>query len=72
MEHPVAELARVQIVGRQTPDRLNSCESSYVFLTCDKWRKQKPIEARQLRETGVAALFLGPFWSRLGFRPQAL
>ena len=55
------------------PDLLTALKGTdYVFISSEKRMKQKPIEARLLRETGVTALFLGPFWSRLGFWQQAI
>lgn len=45
--------------------------SQYVFLTADTSQKTREKEARGLREAGVTALFLGPFWGRLTLWQQA-
>jgi hypothetical protein len=45
--------------------------SSLVYLTCDTSQATREKEARALKESGVTALFLGPFWSKLDFWPEA-
>jgi hypothetical protein len=43
-----------------------------VFITSDTSQSTRLQEARALREAGVTALFLGPFWGKMTFWPQAI
>lgn len=45
--------------------------TDYVFISSEKRMKHKPVEAVLLKDAGITSLFLGPFWSRLGFWKQA-
>ena len=42
-----------------------------VFVTGDRKMTTRPHELAALKASGVTALFLGPFWSKLGFWKQA-
>lgn len=44
---------------------------SIVFVTCDTRQKTRAAEARALRASGITALFLGPFWTKMTFWQQA-
>jgi hypothetical protein len=45
--------------------------SGYVFITCDARQKTREGEAKALRDSGLTALWLGPFWSKKVFWDQA-
>jgi hypothetical protein len=45
--------------------------SDYVFITYDERQRSRKIEATALRESGLTALWLGPFWAKKGFMDQA-
>jgi len=45
--------------------------SGYVFVTCDDRQKTREGEAKALRESGLTALWFGPFWSKKLFWDQA-
>lgn len=45
--------------------------SGYVFITCDSSQTTRAREAAALKEAGLTALFLGPFWSKKSFMDQA-
>src|SRR5262249_42795727 len=45
--------------------------SGYVFITCDDRQKTREAEAKALRDSGLTALWLGPFWSKKVFWDQA-
>jgi hypothetical protein len=42
-----------------------------VFVSGDRHIRTRPLEVAALRQSGVTALFLSPFWSKLEFWPQA-
>jgi hypothetical protein len=43
-----------------------------VFITCDTSQSTRRQEARALQEARITALFLGPFWGKMLFWPQAV
>jgi hypothetical protein len=45
--------------------------SGYVFITCDDRQRFREQEARALKDSGMTALWLGPFWDNKGFWDQA-
>jgi len=45
--------------------------TGYVFVTSDDRQKTREGEAKALRESGLTALWLGPFWSKKQFWDQA-
>lgn len=45
--------------------------SGFVFVTSDDRQKTREGEAKALRESGLTALWLGPFWSKKQFWDQA-
>ena len=49
---------------------LNGSDS--VFVSCDLSQRTRPLEARALKESGVTALYLGPFWGKMQFWQQAV
>jgi hypothetical protein len=46
-------------------------EKGFVYVTADDRQKTREREARAIREAGITALWLGPFWDRLDFWGQA-
>jgi hypothetical protein len=42
------------------------------YLSGDTSQTTQIHEARALKECGITALFLGPFWSKMTFWPQAI
>jgi hypothetical protein len=44
--------------------------SASVLLTVDRHIRTRPLERRELRKSGIIALFLGPFFSKLRFWQQ--
>ena len=55
------------------PDLLEELKNTdYVFISSEKRMKHMPIEAALLKDAGITALFLGPFWGKLGFWQQAI
>jgi hypothetical protein len=46
--------------------------SGVVFITADTSQSTRLREATALREAGITALFLGKFWSKMGFWDQAI
>ena len=44
----------------------------HVFITGDAGIRRRVAEARVLRECKVTSLFLGPFWAKKTFWPQAV
>ena len=46
-------------------------DSDYVFVTNDERQKTREHEARGIKEAGLTALWIGPFWSKKGFWGQA-
>ncbi len=45
--------------------------SESVFISCDLMQRTRPLEAKALKECGVTALYLGPFWLKMTFWEQA-
>jgi hypothetical protein len=45
--------------------------TGWVFMTADTRITTRPVEAAALKESGVTALFLGPFWAKLTLWKQA-
>ncbi len=45
--------------------------SGFVFVTCDDRQKTREGEARALKDSGLTALWLGPFWDKKQFWDQA-
>lgn len=45
--------------------------SGFVFVTSDERQKTKQHEALAFKEAGITALWLGLFWSKMGFWQQA-
>jgi hypothetical protein len=43
-----------------------------VYLSGDTSQTTQMQESRALKECGITALFLGPFWGKLTFWPQAI
>src|SRR5262245_17661050 len=43
----------------------------FVFITCDDHQISREAEANALRESGMTALWLGPFWNKKSFWDQA-
>jgi hypothetical protein len=46
--------------------------SGIVYLTADTSQTRRVQEARALREAGITALFVAPFWGKLAFWDQAI
>jgi len=42
-----------------------------VFISHNSKQTTNPIESRLLKKTNITALYLAPFWSKLGFWDQA-
>lgn len=42
-----------------------------VFVTGDRKMLRRPQELKALKAAGISVLFLGPFWSKMGFWSQA-
>jgi hypothetical protein len=42
-----------------------------VFVTGDRMMLRRPQELQALKIAGISVLFLGPFWSKMGFWRQA-
>lgn len=54
------------------PDLLAALAGRHVvFVTGDRRMTTRPHELAALKASGVTAIFLGPFWSKLGFWKQA-
>lgn len=51
-------------------DRLRGKDN--VFITADESIRRREAEARALRQCGITALFLGPFWAKMLFWEQAI
>jgi len=45
--------------------------SGYVFVTTDDRQKTRECEAAAIRDSGLTALWLGPFWAKKTFWDQA-
>jgi hypothetical protein len=45
--------------------------TGFVFVTCDDRQKTREGEAKAIRDSGLTALWLGPFWSKKLFWDQA-
>lgn len=45
--------------------------SDFVFVTFDEKQRTRQREARGLKECGLTALWLGPFWAKKRFMDQA-
>ena len=45
---------------------------NYVFVTTDDKQKTRVHEARGIKEAGLTALWLGPFWEKKPFWEQAV
>ena len=46
-------------------------DSHRVFITCDLKQRSRQREADAVRESGLTALWFGPFWSKYDFWDQA-
>src|SRR2546428_14161268 len=46
-------------------------ERGWVLVSGDRRMRTKPAEASALKAAGVTALFLGPFWRKIGIKEQA-
>jgi hypothetical protein len=42
-----------------------------VFVSCDLSQTTRRLEARALKDSGVTAIYLGPFWNKMVFWDQA-
>jgi hypothetical protein len=42
-----------------------------VYITYDHKQKTREAEARAIKQSGVTALWIAPFWGKLGFWDQA-
>ena len=42
-----------------------------VFVSCDLRQTARPLEAKALKESGVTAIYFGPFWNKMVFWHQA-
>jgi hypothetical protein len=45
--------------------------SASVFISCDRRQTTRDLEAQALRASGLTAIYLGPFWVKMKFWPQA-
>ena len=45
--------------------------SASVFISCDLSQRSSHLEAKALKESGVTALYFGPFWQKMSFWEQA-
>lgn len=46
--------------------------SDSVFVSCDLSQSTRPLEIRALKESGVTAIYFGPFWNKMLFWDQAI
>jgi len=72
LEQDVVPLRAEFAESIQDPELLRALRATHdVYLTYDHRQKRREAEAAAIMESGVTALWLGPFWGKLVFWDQA-
>lgn len=46
--------------------------SGSVFVSCDLSQTSRPLEAAALKQSGLTAIYFGPYWTKMDFWQQAI
>lgn len=72
LDKDVTHLKREFAENVQDPEFLRELKNRHdVYVTYDHKQRTRLAEAAAIKESGVTALWFGPFWGKMEFWPQA-